>query len=91
MVSRFEPRVGLDRETIAKALQVPVAALLPNDFTGLQQCLLEGELAPPHSPFGKAVAALARGFAEVSLPAAPVPSGGSLHKILHHLLQKAHA
>lgn len=86
VVSRYLPRVGLDQATIEKALWRPVYALLPNDFAGVQQRLLEGDLVKEQSEFGAAVSALARRMTGEGRKPGKPPSKG-IAKILRSLLK----
>jgi pilus assembly protein CpaE len=88
VVSRYVPRVGLDRATIEKALRRPVYGVLPNDFAGVQQRLLEGDLMKEQSEFGRAVAEMARRMTGADQKAAR-KSGPGLSTFFQNLLKRS--
>jgi pilus assembly protein CpaE len=90
VVSRYVPRVGLDRPTIEKALRRPVYAVLPNDFAGVQQRLLDGDLMKENTEFGRAVRDLAQRMAGVEKKPAK-RAGPGFTKILQNLLKPSTA
>jgi pilus assembly protein CpaE len=87
VVSRYLPRVGLDRTTLEKALRKPIYAVLPNDFVGVQQRLLEGDLMKEQSEFGRSVSALARRMAGVERKG-PKSSESGVAKIFGKFLKR---
>jgi pilus assembly protein CpaE len=58
IVNRYDPRMGLSRETIGTALHTDIYAILPSDFDAVQKSLLEGKPIPPASSFGKGLIGL---------------------------------
>jgi pilus assembly protein CpaE len=86
IVSRYVPRVGLDRATIEKALRRPVYAVLPNDFAGVQQRLLEGDVMKENTDFGRAVRDLARRMVAVEKKPAQ-RAGAGIGKIFRNFLK----
>lgn len=74
--------VGLRREGVETALQVPVFAVLPADTDAIRKSIIEGRPAAPGTRFGKSVARLAEQLAGNHAAGAETKAAGSLFSAL---------
>jgi pilus assembly protein CpaE len=63
VLNRYLARIGLLEDAIGQALGTKIFATLPSDYEGIQKALMEGQPAAAATPFGHAVASLARTLA----------------------------
>jgi Flp pilus assembly CpaE family ATPase len=87
VVSRYRASAGVDRETIERALLLPVAAVLPDDPARAQQRLLEGGALGPGTEFGKAVEKFAMRLVD-RRKASVEPQAAGVAKIFAGVLKK---
>jgi pilus assembly protein CpaE len=88
VVNRYNRDIGLGKEVIETALHLDVQHLIPSDYEGIQNALIQGKTVPPGSTFGKSLAALASQLA--GNPSQPLAEkkNSSLFKGLLSLLRR---
>jgi Flp pilus assembly CpaE family ATPase len=76
-------RMDQDQESheIEKALEMPVYAVVPYDYTSVRQAALDGGLVPEKSELGGAFSWLAHKVAGLPLPELPAASGHGLRSL----------
>jgi pilus assembly protein CpaE len=71
LLNRAQKRGLISSEEVQKAVGVPVAVEIPNDYRGVHKALSDAKPVQPNSELGRCYASLARRIASNDAPAAP--------------------